>query len=224
MQKRQGDGPIHATLFLIAANLLPVVGVVFWGWDAFVLLMLYWMETAIIGFWTIVRVAAAPAASGSLRGVPAVLGGLGIAAFFSVHAGIFMIVHFVFLWTLFSGAWSHRIHGVGDFVRLMVLGTGLWFPLIVLFLGRGWALIWPLIAPRLGLTPAPDAAKGEDNAIGALYTRIIVMQFTILIGAWFAVAAGDGIAPLILLIVIKTVVDLGIVPIAAKFRFAVRKP
>ena len=33
------------------------------------LLILYWMETAIIGFWTIVRVAAQPAAGGSARGL-----------------------------------------------------------------------------------------------------------------------------------------------------------
>ena len=45
-----------SVLILVAANLLPIVGVVFWGWDAFVLLMLYWLETAVIGFWTIVRV------------------------------------------------------------------------------------------------------------------------------------------------------------------------
>ena len=35
-------------LLLLAANLIPLVGVLVWGWDAFVLLMLYWLETAVI--------------------------------------------------------------------------------------------------------------------------------------------------------------------------------
>ena len=34
-----------------------MLGVIFWGWDAFVLLILYWLETAVIAFWTVVRVA-----------------------------------------------------------------------------------------------------------------------------------------------------------------------
>ena len=32
-----------SSLILIAANLVPLVGVIFWDWDAFVLLMLYWL-------------------------------------------------------------------------------------------------------------------------------------------------------------------------------------
>jgi hypothetical protein len=39
-----------SVLILVAANLVPLVGVIFWGWDAFVLLMLYWLETAVIAF------------------------------------------------------------------------------------------------------------------------------------------------------------------------------
>ena len=34
---------------LIMANLLPLIGVLFWGWDIFPLLCLYWAETVIIG-------------------------------------------------------------------------------------------------------------------------------------------------------------------------------
>ena len=33
-----------SVLILVAANLVPLIGVIFWGWDAFVLLMLYWLE------------------------------------------------------------------------------------------------------------------------------------------------------------------------------------
>ena len=45
-----------STLVLLAANAMPLLGVLYWGWDVFVLLMLYWLETAVIGFWMIARI------------------------------------------------------------------------------------------------------------------------------------------------------------------------
>jgi hypothetical protein len=108
-----------SVLILVAANLVPLVGVIFWGWDAFVLLMLYWLETAVIAFWTIVRIATLPRdALGKIRyeGSDKTPSPLGLAAFFTLHAGIFMGVHFLFLWELFAGPWARKIHGPRDFV------------------------------------------------------------------------------------------------------------
>lgn len=96
-----------SVLILVAANLVPLIGVIAWGWDAFVLLMLYWLETAVIAFWTIVRIATLPRdALGKIRyeGSDQTPSPLGLAAFFTLHAGIFMGVHFLFLWELFAGA------------------------------------------------------------------------------------------------------------------------
>jgi len=44
----------------LAGNLVPLYGVLFWRWDTFQLLMLYWTETVIIAFWTIRRLANLP--------------------------------------------------------------------------------------------------------------------------------------------------------------------
>jgi hypothetical protein len=200
------------TLLLVAANLLPIAGVVWWGWDAFVLLMLYWLETAIIGFWTIVRLIAAPTAvdvSGKPLNEVGIAGRIALGAFIAVHAGIFMAVHFIFLWALFSGAWAERIDGVGSFIREMVIGTDLWLPLAFLFLVRGALVLGPAVRRRLGMVAdaRPDET-GDENPVHGLYIRIVVMQFTIIVGAWFAVLAGDSVGPLILLIGLKTAVDL----------------
>src|SRR3954453_17219240 len=102
-----------AALLLRAANLIPLVGVLAWDWDPFVLLMLYWLETAVIAFWTVLRIAPMPRASlvdlhfNDQRGP---VSPIGMAAFVTVHAGIFMGIHFMFLWILFSGEWSGKIH------------------------------------------------------------------------------------------------------------------
>src|SRR5258708_7165171 len=47
-------------LFATAANPLPLYGVLYLGTDPFQVLMLYWMETAIIGFWMIVTLGRLP--------------------------------------------------------------------------------------------------------------------------------------------------------------------
>ena len=60
-----------------------------------------------------------------------------VAAFFVVHCGMFMGVHFLFLWVMFSGAWSRRIHGPADFVHQIIVDNRLWLPLAVLMLSRG---------------------------------------------------------------------------------------
>jgi Family of unknown function (DUF6498) len=49
-----------SALILIGTNLFPLIGVIVWDWDGFILLMLYWLETAVIAFWTVVRVATMP--------------------------------------------------------------------------------------------------------------------------------------------------------------------
>lgn len=63
-----------------------------------------------------------------------------------------------------------------------------------------------------GLAPAKSeqAAKGDDVGVIVvdLYKRILVMQVGIIAGAWFAQSYGSK-APLIIVIVLKTLVDLG---------------
>src|SRR5437588_9843949 len=112
--------------------MVPLVGVFFWHWDAFLLLILYWMETALIAFWTFARIGVAPPeALAQMRmtssGKP-VVARSSIIGFFTVHAGMFMGAHFLFLWVMFSDAWSRKVHGVGDFFHHIVLGSGLWVP------------------------------------------------------------------------------------------------
>jgi hypothetical protein len=209
-----------ATLILIAANLVPIVGVILWGWDAFILLMLYWLETAVIAFWTTVRIATMPRdALGDIKfdGSDKPAAPLALAAFFTVHAGIFMGVHFVFLWTLFSGDWSQKIHGPRSFIELIVIDTGLWLPLAVLFVVRGALIMFDSIEPwlrrRFRIAPARADERGllspSETLLSGLYARIVVMQVTIIFGAWFALLIGTAGA-YIFLIAIKTAIDVAL--------------
>ena len=214
------------TVILVVANLVPLAGVLWWGWDAFILLLLYWSETVIIAFWTIVRIAVGPSngATGAFGGrAGAAAGRLAMAAFFTVHSGIFITVHFVFLWALFSGWWSSQVHGVGAFFRDLIVGTDLWIPLAILFLVRGYIVMGPRIRRRLGFVD-DETLDHAGSPIAGLYVRIFVMQVTIIAGGWFAILAGDTVGPLVLLVLAKTVAEVFFDPMIAKAAKSAEKP
>ena len=75
-------------LLIVLANLLPVIGVFEWGWDLTSILFLYWAESLVIGIINILRIGVSRDGSISKTGT---------AAFFTVHYGIFWVVHGVFL-------------------------------------------------------------------------------------------------------------------------------
>jgi len=92
---------LPATLATLAVNLIPLYGVLWWGWDTFQLLMLYWIETVIIAFFTIRRLARLPEELARRARAKTDPGDFALTSFFTLHAGIFIAVHFIFLWAFF---------------------------------------------------------------------------------------------------------------------------
>lgn len=46
----------RSALVLLVANAIPLVGVAFFGWSLFTILVLYWIENGIVGFWNVPRI------------------------------------------------------------------------------------------------------------------------------------------------------------------------
>lgn len=129
MRPRAGTAPGWAAAALVAANAVPLLGVAFWGWRTFDLLLLYWLENVAIGAFTLLRMvtvarperATAGRGSGGGRAGgggrrpgarrrheapggdphPAV-GGLLLAPFFAAHYGAFLLVHGMIVAGLFA--------------------------------------------------------------------------------------------------------------------------
>ncbi|MCA9270173.1 MAG: hypothetical protein KDA41_16945, partial [Planctomycetales bacterium] len=93
---RSKTWPLATTILL---NLVPVVGVLFWGWSAFALIILYWLENLVIGVRTLASMVANAAVMGGINW----LGALFIGAFFTVHYGMFCFGHGIFVMALFGG-------------------------------------------------------------------------------------------------------------------------
>lgn len=200
--KRPG---VAATSILVLSNLVPLAGILLWGWDAFVLLCLYWLETAVVGFWTILRVVTMSRDRDSVAG-RSIAGALAIGGFFIVHAGIFMTVHMVFLWTLFAGPWASRLHDARDFIRLIVIGLGLWLPLLALFVGQGAMFINDAVNRFIFAKPSQESTEVGD-IMGGFYRRIVLMHVAIMGGGFIAEKIGTA-APLIILVLVKTALEI----------------
>ena len=84
-----------SSLALIVANLLPLFGVMSGHLSLVQVMILFWSESAIIGFFTLLKMGIV----GRWKAVIA-------APFFAGHYGGFMAVHFIILYSLFGGGMS----------------------------------------------------------------------------------------------------------------------
>ena len=215
-----------ATVIALVANLVPLAGVWYWGWDAFQVLIIYWAETVVIGGWALVRIATLP---------PQYLGSITINGrekagtnktmtwFFAANAGGFVFVHLFCLCALFFKEWPGTVQGPVSFIIEYFGHAGMWSVLLLTFLSGLASFVTatprPTILndfdrrwhPQRSVPAASKKTKGNDYVgviIGDLYKRIFVMQAGIIAGAWFAQSYGSK-APLIIIIVLKTLIDLG---------------
>jgi hypothetical protein len=129
-------GTIVATIIAVVSNLIPLFGVLWWDWDTFQLLMLYWMETVIVAAFTLRRLARLDETeSGTITiyGKVQPASPFSLVSFFSMHAGLFILVHLIFLWALFSWQWFKKVHGIGSFFYELLIANGIWLALILYF-------------------------------------------------------------------------------------------
>jgi hypothetical protein len=167
-------------LLAFAANMLQVYGVLYWQWDTFQILMLYWLETAVIGFWALMRLALLPAGTlGEMtvngRVVPAT--NKLLLQLFVPFIVISMAGHLLILWAVFS-----RPTAFGRFMRRLSLRR------------------------RTESLPAAAPADGVGPAVGGALGRIVLMQVAIIVGGMLARKYGS-IAPWLILIALKTLAD-----------------
>ncbi|HEV2749154.1 MAG TPA: DUF6498-containing protein [Gemmatimonadales bacterium] len=77
---------------LVAANLVPLVGVLFFGWSVYATLLLFWVENVIVGVFNILRMVAATP-DNQLAWAAKVF----MIPFFTFHYGMCVMVHGLFV-------------------------------------------------------------------------------------------------------------------------------
>lgn len=220
---------------LLAANLIPLLGVLFAGWSLLEVVVLYWLENLVIGAINVLRMATcspdiehlrlAQEAAASDAETPAkmqeVASNLAAAAhvttfghhliklffipFFSVHYGMFCLVHGVFIFVLLGGNGMIGM-GPGPFGGLSshvtsVLSGGLWLALLGLVVSHLFSYVYYFL--YLGEYRRTNVAM----LMMAPYGRIVVLHVAILFGAFATHLLGQPMILLLLLILGKTILD-----------------
>ena len=182
---------------LVAANLVPLAGVLFWGWDVFPLLVLFWMENVVIGVLNALKMLLADPADPALWA-----GKLFMVPFFCVHYGMFTAVHGLFVFALFGGK-NYDAQGIDVTEPALAVARdyGLWLPLGVLVASHAFSFVWNYLY------------RGELRRVSLAelmarpYGRVVVLHVTILVGGFGAMMLGSPLWALLLLLALKIGLD-----------------
>lgn len=187
-----------STAALIAANAFPVFGVLFFHWQIFPIMLLYWLENVIVGAFNVLRMLVSEP-SNPLKW----LGKLFLIPFFCVHYGMFTAVHGVFVFILFGG----RPFEPGPFPSpAYILET-------IARLKIGWA-VFAIIASHAVSFVTNYIGGGEykrltlDQLMQQPYSRVVVLHLAILGGGFAVMALKQPLFSLILLVTLKTFIDI----------------
>jgi hypothetical protein len=177
-----------STLALVAANLVPVAGVLLFGWDLGTLMVLFWAESGIIGLFHLLGMAV------TQRWLALFTGPL-----FLSHYGAFMAVHFLFVYTLFVAQDPGMDSALTDVGRFLL---SLWPALIALVLSHGLSFLLYF--------PGRSGFRGRDRRwqMREPYGRILIMHVTVIVGGGLSLLLGRPTAALVLLVALKIAADI----------------
>ncbi len=207
-----------AVVALIAANLVPLFGVLWFGWDVWGILIIYWLENGIVGLFNVLKMRRASGpetgsttrtsrggrrvSSLSINGRPASGSEKAfLIPFFIMHYGMFWVVHgiFVLLLPAFAvmGAEGEPAFGT-TLDPLAIL-----FVLACLFISHGVSYELNYI----GRGEYLQTTAGDQ--MFAPYGRLVVLHITIIFGAILIGVTGAPAAAVVVLVLLKIALDLG---------------
>lgn len=182
------------------ANLVPLVGILLWGWDAFNLVVLYWLEigaTAGIGLLSIALLGAPTDEDDNsivekllIRGQLVV--GLGLVYAFLL--GIY--------WAMISGIANTLLSGYDQ--------SSVWVATRAVELGVVGFVVSHLLGVGSAVLGGTDAVETNTKSMvrGSLRS-LVVMHSVLAFGTFGVIALGSPLPLLVLLVAIKTAADAG---------------
>jgi hypothetical protein len=184
----------------VALNLIPLIGVAFWGWSAFALIFLYWLENVVIG----VRTLASLAANAMLGGMMNALGAVVFGVFFTVHYGLFCFVHGTFVVALFGG----EARPGENLLDLGGVALSLFAREPNLLIGLFSIVAWQMVQFVLFIARGEAKTTNPMALMGAPYPRIMVLHVAILGGGFLLAMLHEPLAGLIVLALVKMGFDV----------------
>ena len=191
-------------VLLLAGNLLPLLGVLFLGWDVGALVVFYWSENLVIGAYNLLRMA--------------VVGGLKAlfyCFFFLIHYGGFCAVHGFFILSMLLDESASL--GEADWPLFLVF-LQLLLQVIQQVLAQAppaWLLAFLGLLITHGYSFVTNFLLGGEreratiqSLMSAPYRRIVVLHVAVIAGGFGVAALGEPLVLLIALVALKTVADI----------------
>jgi hypothetical protein len=210
-----------APILLVLVNAVPLVGVLLFDWRLFDLMLLYWLENGVIGAFTLAKIVTSRAAAQGAAAPGAPSGTMGkafVAGFFALHYGMFWGVHGIFVFALFGASFGGGLVGVFGRTSLPFGGPGFGPPGLV---DPGGAVAGTVALALLSLVVSHGVSfftnylgRGEDRMLtptelmGQPYARVMVLHVSIIGGGIVVMMLGTPVAALLLLVALKTGIDL----------------
>jgi uncharacterized protein DUF6498 len=191
---------------LDVALALATAAVLAWGvlglnWSPFIVMALFWVENVVIGVFNLVRMFF----TGARLGWFGVLGAIAVGAFFTVHYGLFTLVHGVFVVMLFGGpelaTASSLFAPVGAMLKTLLAQREGWLAIGAIAAVHANATIQWLLRTRELPPPIKDLMT-------APYGRIVILHVTLIASGFLIQALGAPRAGALLLIGLKLAYDL----------------
>lgn len=195
-----------ANALLIAANMVPLVGAIFYGWDGKGIIVLYILETVMIGILNVFKMFIAYFSGANRFADKSDTGnvkGLAIIPFFIFHYNFFIFVQSV-LFFAFSSIWSkgrgpEPFNIIGNFSLYINEETAI--ALGSLLISNLYFLINDfIVSGKYKIEPL-------DKLMFQPYKRIFLQQFLVIIGGFIFMLSGQVIAVLVLFVLLKTTGD-----------------
>lgn len=204
------DIPVISLLF---ANAIPVFGVLFLNWDAFYIVLLYWAENLVIGFYNVLKIAFA-----AVPNPIAHAGKLFLIPFFIIHYGGFTAIHGFFVLALFHKGQGPSMEGVNwpcflVFVQILlnvikymysVVPMQVRLAVLALFASHGVSFVQNYLIKGEYKTAKPDKLMSSP------YGRIFVMHVAIIAGGFLTMALGSPVLLLVVLVILKIFLDINL--------------
>lgn len=192
------------TMFLmLLGNVVVLIGVLFFKWEPFLIIFLYWFENIIVGFYNILKmIISKPSIENKnypLQDTPTnpIVLKFFLIPFFIIHYGGFTLVHGVFVFVLFGHFMKETLTP-----KYLLIDSGIYFAIITLFISHGILFFVKFIKnddykkitlPKLMFTP---------------YKRIIILHLTIIISAFFVFTLKNPILASIILVGLKILAEI----------------
>lgn len=187
-----------SVIALILVNLFPVFGVIYWGWDVFPIMLLYWSENVIVGFYNVLRMLTCKPEEPISW-----LAKIFMVPFFIVHYGGFTAGHGIFVVALF-GQGVVETSAISEVTTILniIWNSNLHLAILSLFLSHGYSFV----VNYLGKGEYREASL--NSLMTRPYARIVLLHVTLIIGGFIMMALEEPLYGLMFFILLKIGMDL----------------